>query len=190
MDKILKPREIEEDGHLWIQHVSSSPATTADVLNLQEQMDQKLVQLQALETGICPIRRKLYDQCFDELIRQVTINCAERGLLLLRVRDEFRMTLEACEALYESSVAFGVRKKLKAKQNKLYIETEIKKIKNEIEDLKQQIAELTSKCEMTEQNTREQNEEVEQKFTEEIQILKRSNQQLKTKLEEIITSRK
>ena len=26
-------------------------------------------------------------QTFDELIRQVTINCAERGLLLLRVRE-------------------------------------------------------------------------------------------------------
>lgn len=30
-------------------------------------------------------------QCFDELIRQVTVNCAERGLLILRVRDEMRM---------------------------------------------------------------------------------------------------
>ena len=29
----------------------------------------------------------------DELIRQITINCAERGLLLLRVRDEARMTI-------------------------------------------------------------------------------------------------
>ena len=27
-------------------------------------------------------------QTFDELIRQVTINCAERGLLLLRVRED------------------------------------------------------------------------------------------------------
>ena len=32
----------------------------------------------------------MYAQCFDELIRQVTINCAERGLLLLRVRDALR----------------------------------------------------------------------------------------------------
>jgi hypothetical protein len=31
----------------------------------------------------------------DELIRQVTINCAERGLLLLRVRDEMRMSIAA-----------------------------------------------------------------------------------------------
>lgn len=50
---------------------------------------------QARETGICPIREELYAQCFDELIRQVTINCAERGLLLLRVRDELRMTIAA-----------------------------------------------------------------------------------------------
>ena len=50
---------------------------------------------QARETGICPVREELYAQCFDELIRQVTINCAERGLLLLRVRDEMRMTIAA-----------------------------------------------------------------------------------------------
>lgn len=51
--------------------------------------------VQARETGICPIREELYAQTFDELIRQVTINCAERGLLLLRVRDELRMTIAA-----------------------------------------------------------------------------------------------
>jgi hypothetical protein len=51
--------------------------------------------VQARETGICPVREELYAQCFDELIRQVTINCAERGLLLLRVRDEMRMTVAA-----------------------------------------------------------------------------------------------
>lgn len=41
------------------------------------------------------MREELYGQCFDELIRQVTINCAERGLLLLRVRDEMRMNIAA-----------------------------------------------------------------------------------------------
>lgn len=51
--------------------------------------------LQARETGICPVREELYSQCMDELIRQVTINCAERGLLLLRVRDEMRMSIAA-----------------------------------------------------------------------------------------------
>jgi dynein light intermediate chain len=41
------------------------------------------------------VREELYSQCLDELIRQVTISCAERGLLLLRVRDEMRMTTAA-----------------------------------------------------------------------------------------------
>lgn len=52
----------------------------------------------------------------DEIIRQVTVNCAERGLLLLRVRDEMRMTLAAYQTLYESSIAFGMRKALQAEQ--------------------------------------------------------------------------
>merc|ERR1719162_1033889 len=77
-----------------------------------------LQQRQARETGICPIREELYSQCFDELIRQETIICAERGLLLLRVRDEIRMTICAYQSLYESSIAFGMRKALQAEQRR------------------------------------------------------------------------
>ena len=71
LDSILPPREWEEHGQLWRQSVSSTPATRLDVINLQEQLDQKLEQRQARETGICQVRRELYAQCFDELIRQV-----------------------------------------------------------------------------------------------------------------------
>lgn len=53
----------------------------------------------------------------DELIRQVTVNCAERGLLLLRVRDEIKMTLAAYQTLYQSSIAFGMRKALQVRIN-------------------------------------------------------------------------
>ena len=42
---------------------------------------------QARKSGICGIREELYGQTFDELIRQVAIDCPERGLLLMRVRD-------------------------------------------------------------------------------------------------------
>lgn len=51
----------------------------------------------------------------DELIRQVTVNCAERGLLLLRVRDEIRMTTDTYQSLYESSIAYGMRKAMEVK---------------------------------------------------------------------------
>ena len=36
--------------------------------------------------------------------------------MLLRVRDELRMTLHAYQTLYESSIAFGIRKALQAEQ--------------------------------------------------------------------------
>merc|ERR1712228_449936 len=84
----------------------------------QEELDKKLQERQARETGICPIREELYSQAFDELIRQVTINCAERGFLLVRVRDEIKMTIQAYQTLYESSIAYGMRKALQAEQSK------------------------------------------------------------------------
>ena len=88
------------------------------MINLQDELDKKLQERQSRETGICPIREELYSQAFDELIREVTINCAERGFLLVRVRDEIKMTVQAYQTLYESSVAYGMRKALQAEQRK------------------------------------------------------------------------
>ncbi|VDO00965.1 unnamed protein product [Rodentolepis nana] len=125
LNSIIPPREWTENDKLWIQQVSSTPATRLDVINLQEELDRRLQQRQARETGICPVRRELYSQVFDELIRQVTINCAERGLLLLRVRDEIRMTIAAYQTLYESSVAFGMRKALQSEQGKVDLDGKV-----------------------------------------------------------------
>ena len=98
--------------------MSPIPATRLDVCILQQELDKKLQERQARETGICPIREDLYAQTFDEIIRQVTINCAERGFLLVRVRDEVKMTILAYQTLYESSIAYGMRKAMQAEQSK------------------------------------------------------------------------
>ena len=91
------------------------------------------------ETGICSKREELYAQCFDELIRQITINCAERGFLLVRVRDEQKMNIQAYQTLYESSIAYGMRKALTAEQYKSDMENKIKTLEKECEDLDQEI---------------------------------------------------
>merc|ERR1719305_985358 len=120
-----------------------------DVINLQEQLDQRLLQRQARETGICPVREELYAQCFDELIRQITINCAERGLLLLRVRDELRMTVAAYQGLYESSVAYGMRKALRSEQLKAELNKKTKEVEMTKLDLTRRVEELKQFCEDT-----------------------------------------
>ncbi|KER20795.1 axonemal dynein light intermediate polypeptide 1 family protein [Opisthorchis viverrini] len=190
LNSILPPREWTENGQLWIQHVSSTPATRLDVVNLQEELDRRLQQRQARETGICPVRRELYNQVFDELIRQVTINCAERGLLLLRVRDEIRMTIAAYQTLYESSVAFGMRKALQAEQGRADMERMIADLEQEKRDLERQVHELKTKCEHIEKRAAEQRQLEEKKHQEEIQFLKRNNQQLKAQLDGIMNPKK
>ena len=69
LDSILPPREWEEDGKLWRQSVSSTPATRLDVMNLQEQLDLKLQQRQARETGICQVRHNLRNLVFRSVFR-------------------------------------------------------------------------------------------------------------------------
>lgn len=50
-------REWTEEGQLWVQYVSSTPATRLDVINLQEKLDQQLQQRQVSSRvirGGCP----------------------------------------------------------------------------------------------------------------------------------------
>ncbi|KAJ3154785.1 Axonemal dynein light intermediate polypeptide 1 [Geranomyces variabilis] len=190
LNSILPPREWDETGQLWVQKVSSTPATRLDVINLQEQLDHMLQKRQARETGIDPVRRELYSQCFDELIRQVTISCQERGLLLLRVRDEIRMSIAAYQTLYESSVAFGMRKALQAEQGKSDMENRIKELEEEKRGLEQSVLELKAKCEAIEKRESERRAMEERKHAEEIAFLKKTNVQLKTQLEGILSPQK
>ncbi|KNC51988.1 inner dynein arm light chain, axonemal [Thecamonas trahens ATCC 50062] len=186
LNAILPPTEFEDEGQLWLQKVSSTPATRLDVINLQEQLDLRLQQRKARETGICPVRRQLYDQCFDELIRQVTINTAERGLLLLRVRDEIRLTIQAYQTLYESSVAFGMRKALQAQQGKSEMEETIERLEDENRDLARSVQELKAKIEAIEKRESDRRALEEKKHAEEVAFLKRTNAQLKSQLETIL----
>uniref|UniRef100_A0A8C3UDV3 Axonemal dynein light intermediate polypeptide 1 n=1 Tax=Catharus ustulatus TaxID=91951 RepID=A0A8C3UDV3_CATUS len=157
-------REWQEAHKLWVQEVSTEPSTRRDVVMLQEQLDRQLQQRQARETGLCPVRRELYTQCFDELIRQTT-------------------------ALYESSVAFGVRKALQAEQGKAHLEKRIAELEEEKKELEKQVSEEKAKCEAIERQETERREIEEKKHSEEVTFLKRTNQQLKAQLECIIAAK-
>ena len=105
-------------------------------------MDRRLQTEQARETGICPIREKLYVECFDELIRQVTINCLERGILLMRIKKELVMTVETYQNLYESALAYGIRVLLLAEDDKKTLQKEIEEDENDIANLENEIEEI------------------------------------------------
>ena len=147
--------EWEENGRKFVQSVSPKEATREKAKELFKALDEKLKERNAREKGICPIREEIYSQCFDEIIRKVKTECPERGLLLLRVRDEIKMTIASYQQLYEASTLFGIRKQLQAENEKNEIEkkrdelfrkrielsNEKKKLVNEAEGLKRQINE-------------------------------------------------
>merc|ERR1712216_1021518 len=154
-------------------------------MGLQEQLDKRLLERQARETGICPVREDLYSQCFDELIRQVTLDGPERGLLLLRVRDEIRMTIDAYKTLYDSSVTFGVRKQLQAEQGMGEMEDRIKSLQDTKRALENQVLELRNKVEVIEKREAERKALDEKKRKEEVDFLKYQGQHLDTFLKSL-----
>lgn len=151
LNSILPPLEYKKGSQHYKEYVLSTPATKADVIALQRELDNQLQIRRARETGICPVREELYAQCFDELIRQVTIICAHRGLLLVRVRDEMRMTIQAYQTLYESALAFGMRFALKGEQQRASRQQQERELNVENERLEMEVLELEEKIKLLEE---------------------------------------
>ena len=84
----------------------------------------------------------MHSQAFDEIIRQVTIDCPERGLLLMRVRDELKMTIAAYQTLYQSSVTFGMRKQLQSEQGKSELEAKIEELQKKKAKMEEKVLSL------------------------------------------------
>ncbi|VDP90356.1 unnamed protein product [Echinostoma caproni] len=59
---IMPPRRYQIGDSLYIQEVSSCPASRMDVIQLTQQLDQQLEIRGAKMTGICPVRRELFSQ--------------------------------------------------------------------------------------------------------------------------------
>lgn len=132
---MFPPRITQEMGKKFIQYVSSEKASRDQARDLFKALDDKIRERQAREKGICPVREDLYSQCFDEIIRQVTIECPERGLLLNKVKNEINMTIASYQTLYESSISFGIRKQIQEEYGK----DDIKKRIMDLEEVKKEL---------------------------------------------------
>ncbi|TKR59297.1 hypothetical protein L596_028989 [Steinernema carpocapsae] len=181
LDCILPPRRFEEYEKTWVERASTLPATRLDVLALKEKFEKTLEARGAKPFGICPIRRCVYDQLFDELIREVTVNCAERGVLLLRVRDELRLSLLSYQSLLESAIAYGVRKAIgvERQQTRAVVELDEEVARNKI--LHQKLEELEQRIASQRLANEEELVLLEQRMNDENSRLAESNKALKHK---------
>mmetsp|Transcript_30429 Transcript_30429/g.66404 ORF Transcript_30429/g.66404 Transcript_30429/m.66404 type:complete len:81 (+) Transcript_30429:185-427(+) len=68
-----------EDGEELVREVSMMQATKEELEMLKFDLVDKKNIRNARDTGICPVRRSLFRDYFDELIRQVVLDSPERG---------------------------------------------------------------------------------------------------------------
>ncbi len=179
LNLILPPKKIITNEQLWVQYVSCTPVTKAEVQNLKEGLDKRIKVLEAKETGVCTIREQLYSECFDELIRQVTINCLERGILMMLVKTEYENQIKTYQNLYQSSIAYGIRSYLIVEEEKRKMndendkmEEECETLSSDIEALKKEIEELKVKDEEQRQELNEKHRQFLSLNTESIELLK------------------
>lgn len=179
LNLILPPKKIITNEQLWVQYVSCTPVTKAEVQNLKEGLDKRIKVLEAKETGVCTIREQLYSECFDELIRQVTINCLERGILMMLVKTEYENQIKTYQNLYQSSIAYGIRSYLIVEEEKRkmndendQMEEECETLSSDIEALKKEIEELKVKDEEQRQELNEKHRQFLSLNTESIELLK------------------
>uniref|UniRef100_A0A0K0EJH9 Axonemal dynein light chain p33 n=1 Tax=Strongyloides stercoralis TaxID=6248 RepID=A0A0K0EJH9_STRER len=171
MDFILPGREYVSEGKIWIEKTSTVPTTRLDLLSLHEKFEASLIERNAKMFGICPIRRDLFEQLFDEIIRQVTINCAERGLLLLRIKHEFQLTIVSYQSVLESAIAYGIRKAIETEVQRSSVDEQAQNDRTENIALKKKIEQLEQKS-LQEKLLREQEIELM------VQNLKEENNRL------------
>ena len=187
LNRLLPPKKITDKDQEWVQYVTCNPVAKADVVNLQENLERRLQTEQARETGICPIREKLYQECFDELIRQITLNCLERGILLTRIKKELNMTMNSYQSLYESSIAYGIRTLLLAEEEKKKLNDEIESIEKECENLESEISEIDAKLKEHKENDDKMRKEQKLEHQQAIDEQRAKGKLIKEKLREKLT---
>ncbi|XP_035215797.1 33 kDa inner dynein arm light chain, axonemal-like [Stegodyphus dumicola] len=182
LDSILLPTTIERNGKMYLLRLSRQPISRSQLVELSKNFESCLKERQVRMQGYCPIRRELYDQLFDELIRQSTILCAERGSLLLRVRDEFRMTIAAYEQLYESGMEYGIRKATQAEAEKNSVEIQYNQLMAEIERAEKRKKDLEAEIKAEEQLSMQRIDMEKLRHEQMMEFLRKLNKQLKEQL--------
>ncbi|XP_014277783.1 uncharacterized protein [Halyomorpha halys] len=152
---IVPPKRFNSGGYDCIQQLSTEPACRNDIDMLLSDLDARLGQLRVRKTGFCPARSQIYEEAFNELIRQITIQSAEQGLLLMRIRNEARMTMKAYQTLYENSNAVAVKTIEQAKRSKGNLEAQIEEVTEELLILEEELVTAQHRYKMVDKRSNE-----------------------------------
>uniref|UniRef100_A0A183B0Q3 CCD27 protein n=1 Tax=Echinostoma caproni TaxID=27848 RepID=A0A183B0Q3_9TREM len=116
----------------------------------------------------------------------LTIHCAERGLLLLRVRNEVDTTLAALQSIYASGVVFGLQKSLAREADRNRQTVRIQQLEQEIAQLRKKIQIEALNCRALEEKEANRLAAATRRAEDDVNFLRKGHDQLKAQLEDIL----
>merc|ERR1711991_682639 len=125
----------------------------------------------------------IYKDCFDELIRQITCTCPERGELLAELQAEVAETQRTYDMLFESACQYGARKAIE--RDKRTMSAQADELNKDVLRLENRVNEMRAKYEGLEKRFQERRMADQKKHEEEVNFIKKGNQQLITEIKRL-----
>lgn len=184
IDSFITPRRWVEGGTVWVQHASPFPAARINAVRTRHRLVERLAEQEGIkDVGVCSRRSDTYGECFLEVIRQVTAECWERGLLLLKVYSECLEAQRAHRELFESRTGYAMRLALKGDKDTEALKERLASLKRRAAELAEEEAYYKERNATFAQESSDQELVDRKKWGEEINALKKESNTKKNLLE-------
>ncbi|XP_003246751.1 33 kDa inner dynein arm light chain, axonemal-like [Acyrthosiphon pisum] len=184
---IYPPEEWMEDGVKWRRVASTEPADRNHVLALAEDLKSNLSYWHARMHGVCLVRRELYTQCFNELIRQVCVNSIDRGQLLIKIRNEYNASIKAHKLLFESGLIFRIKHTTLDDHKDDVTEKDIQDIEDAHVKLKKKLVDANNKYNKLKTDLKNELNNLKDANQHELSFFNRNHEALKDQLKLILS---
>lgn len=162
----------------WLKVAAADHTSRLDVVQLHQHLQRRCVDEHARMRGVlCPIREKIFNDGLMELTRQITVLCPERGLLLKDLNAGMAQATETYDILFDSACQYAVRKSIERDLH-YYLFEEKKVLESEVRRLDNRVNELRAKHDGMMKRFEEQKLVNAKLHEEEINYMKKANQQL------------
>lgn len=169
---------------LW-QRADVGHTSRLDVVMLYLHLQRRAATEYTRPRGVvCPNRERLYGDVLQELTRQVTLLCPERGLLLEELDRSMKQATETYDVLLDSASQYAVRKSTERDLHqhlfveKADLETEVRRREHRVSEWRAKYAGLQKRFE-------EQQAADEKLHEQEIAYARRANTQLVSEIKRL-----
>ena len=177
LDIILNNQKLNpfNNPSLEQKKASSKKSEKEEIQIIAEKIEVLIRQRKCKQEGVCEINDEIYLETFNELIRQIAIDCPERGIVLSIIRDEIERTIKEFKNIYRNSQKFSVRREISSSNGISDLERRRFALRKKLTLLKNKKVELNNELQNLENNFEYLSIKSKSKMVEELEFHKNQN---------------